>query len=266
MTAGWAALAEQDAGLVRAVVDGTPALPPGTSWLTYVRCHDDIGWKHLLPEAGSMDRLVAIADFYNGPSGFAAGVPFQGGLATNGTAAALCGLQHARTEDEVDHAIRRLLLLHALALAYGGLPMLYMGDELGMLNDDGYLADPARAHDSRWVQRAAFPAGGRERRHAAAGASARIHAGLCELVALRRQHPDLAAGTACVVLDTPDPALLALARGTRFLGLFNFSERGLAVDLRVFGAAGTVTLRPWDVAWLDRVSGARIGSGQAVPA
>jgi amylosucrase len=242
MTAGWAALAEQDASLVRAVVDATPALPAGTSWLTYVRCHDDIGWKHLLPEAGRIDRLAAIADFYNGARGFADGVAFQGGLATNGTAASLCGVEHADPET----AIRRVLLLHALALAFGGLPMLYMGDELGMVNDHGYADDLARARDSRWVQRAAFPAGA----IAADSPGGRIHAGLRRLVALRGRLPDLAAGAPCTVLETSDRALLALARGTRFLGLFNFSDRDVAAE-------GWV-LRPWDHVWLDRATGERL--------
>jgi amylosucrase len=242
MTAGWAALAEQDASLVRAVVDATPALPAGASWLTYVRCHDDIGWKHLLPEAGRIDRLAAIADFYNGGRGFADGVAFQGGLATNGTAASLCGVEHADPET----AIRRVLLLHALALAFGGLTMLYMGDEIGMVNDHGYVNDPARAHDSRWVQRAAFPADS----IAAGSPAARIHDGLRRLIALRGRLPDLAAGAPCTVLETSDPALLALARGTRFLGLFNFSARDVAAD-------GWV-LRPWDCVWLDRETGERL--------
>jgi amylosucrase len=121
-----------------------------------------------------------------------------------------------------------------------------MGDELGMLNDHGYLLDPARAHDSRWVQRAAFPAGAR----AADGPAARIHAGLRRLVALRRSLPDLAAGTACTVLETSDPALLALARGDRFLGLFNFSDRDVA--------AGACVLLPWECVWLDRATGERL--------
>jgi len=238
MTAGWAALAEQDAGLVRAVVDGTPALPPTTSWLTYVRCHDDIGWKHLLPEAGHIDRLAAVADVYNGGRGFADGVAFQGGLATNGTAASLCGVR--RADADADGAIRRVLLLHALALAFGGLPMLYMGDELGLVNDHGYLLDPARAHDSRWVQRAAFPR---------VDAPGPIYTGLRRLIALRGRHPDLAAGVPCTTLDTSDPALLALARGTRFLGLFNFSDRDVAAD------PGGRVLRAWDCVWLDRATG-----------
>src|SRR5476649_2899092 len=43
MAAGWGALAEQDAGLLRSVIAATPALQPSASWLSYVRCHDDIG-------------------------------------------------------------------------------------------------------------------------------------------------------------------------------------------------------------------------------
>lgn len=244
MTAGWAALAEEDAGLVRAVAAATPPLPPGASWLTYVRCHDDIGWKHLLAEAGGTDRLAAVARFYNDGASYAAGTSFQGGLATNGTAAALCGY------DGSDAGLRRLLLVHGLALCFGGLPMLYMGDELAMANDDTYLADPARAHDSRWIQRAPFDETRYARRADAATPAGRAYAGLRRLIRQRRRTPDLAAGAPCTVLAASDPALLALARGERFLGLFNFSGRELAVDLAAYGRAGTVTLAPWDQAWL----------------
>jgi amylosucrase len=240
MTAGWAALAEEDASLVRAVAAATPPLPPGASWLTYVRCHDDIGWKHLLAEAGNLDRLAAVARFYNEGRG----VGFQGGLATNGTAAALSGF------DGSEEGLRRLLLVHGLALCFGGLPVLYMGDELAMANDDSYLSDPAKAHDSRWIQRAPFDEARYARRDDAATPAGRAYAGLRRLIRQRRAAPDLAAGTPCTVLAASDPALLALARGQDFLGLFNFSGRTLTVDLAAYGRAGTVTLAPWDQAWL----------------
>ena len=254
MTAGWAALAEEDAGLVRAVAAATPPLPPGASWLTYVRCHDDIGWKHLLAEAGSIDRLAAVARFYNDGAGYAAGTGFQGGLATNGTAAALSGFGAGAAHDA---ALRRLLLVHGLALCFGGLPVLYMGDELAMANDDSYLADPARAHDSRWIQRAPFDEARWRDRHDTATPAGRAYAGLRRLIRLRRQLPDLAAGVPCTVLPALDPALLALGRGAGFVGLFNFSGRTLDVDLGAYGGAGTLTLAPWEQAWLDRANGER---------
>jgi amylosucrase len=252
MTAGWAALAEEDASLVRAVAAATPALPAGASWLTYVRCHDDIGWKHLLAEAGGIERLEAVAQFYNGGASYAAGTGFQGGLATNGTAAALCGFRPGATDDAQESATKRLLLVHGLALCFGGLPVLYMGDELAMPNDDSYRSDPARAHDSRWIQRAPFDEARYAQRDDATTPAGRAYAGLRRLIRLRRETPDLAAGTPCTALPAGDPAVLALARGKHFLGLFNFSGRTLTVDLGAYGGAGTVILAPWDQAWLNR--------------
>jgi amylosucrase len=47
MTAGWASLAEQDTSTLRAVIEAVPKLPENAGWITYVRCHDDIGWQPL---------------------------------------------------------------------------------------------------------------------------------------------------------------------------------------------------------------------------
>ena len=40
-----------------------------------------------------------------------------------------------------------------MILAFGGIPLLYMGDEIGLLNDDSYLQDPNLAADNRWLHR-----------------------------------------------------------------------------------------------------------------
>ena len=248
MAAGWAALAEQDTSLLRDVVRGTPALPPQASWLTYVRCHDDIGWSVLRGEAPDPARRAAIAAFFHG-DGFGAGVPFQGGVQTNGTAASLAGMERADPGD----GIRRQLLLHGLALSFGGLPVLYMGDEIGMLNDHAYLNDPERAHDTRWVQRAAFD----EARLARRFEPGSIYPALRALAARRAATPALAADQPCALLDAP-PAVLALLRGGRFLNLSNFSGQAVALSLSAIGA-GTwpgqpdrLTLEPWQMLWLDR--------------
>ena len=49
--------------------------------------------------------------------------------------------------------MRRILLLYAVAFAHGGLPLIYMGDELGLLNDASYLDERERADDNRWMHR-----------------------------------------------------------------------------------------------------------------
>jgi amylosucrase len=251
MTAGWASLAEQDTQLLRAVIAATPALAPGASWLTYVRCHDDIGWNVLRAEAGAESRLAAIAAFYADGESFGAGVAFQTGAAravhgTNGSAASLTGAASA-------DGVRRLLLLYGLALSFGGLPVLYMGDELGMENDHAYLADPGRAHDSRWVQRAHFD----EQRYAARHGNA-VYAGLRDLIARRRRQDALAADAPRTLLASSHPALLTLARGERFLNLSNFSGEPVTVSLAELNAGAwpgqpdQVLLAPWAMLWLER--------------
>ncbi|AXA92269.1 alpha-amylase family glycosyl hydrolase [Massilia sp. YMA4] len=265
MAASWAALAEQDTTMLRRVVAGTPTPPPGASWLTYVRCHDDIGWKILAREAdGSTERLAAIADFFHGAGGsYAAGVPFQAGAAsavqaTNGMAAALSGFETAAGPLARELALRRLLLVHGLALAFGGLPMLYMGDELGMGNDHGYRDDPQRAHDTRWVQRPVFDEDALAWRDDPDSWAGRVFGALRALVEQRRACPALDASVPRALLPTHDPALLALARGDSFLGLFNFSERPLKVALPALGEGGwpgypdEIELGPWDMRWLRR--------------
>jgi amylosucrase len=169
--------------------------------VTYVRCHDDIGWAitdedaAAVGEDGFLHRRF-LADFYAGdfPGSFARGARFQpdprtGDARTSGMAAALAGLEQARSAGEeagVELAIRRVLLLYAIAFGHGGLPLVYMGDELGLGNDVAYRDDPARADDNRWMHRPPMDWGAAERRHDANTVEGRLFAGLRRLVAARR--------------------------------------------------------------------------------
>jgi hypothetical protein len=38
-------------------------------------------------------------------------------------------------------------------MTIGGIPLIYLNDEIGTLNDYDYRDDPAKAADSRWVHR-----------------------------------------------------------------------------------------------------------------
>jgi amylosucrase len=74
------------------------------------------------------------------PGSFAKGAIFQynpetGDGRTSGSAASLCGIERALADDDDVHlelACARLELLYAVVYAYGGIPLLYMGDELGV--------------------------------------------------------------------------------------------------------------------------------------
>lgn len=271
MAAGWAALAEQDASLLRAVIEATPALPPAASWLSYVRCHDDIGWNVLRAEAGaggadSAGRLARIAQFFCGAGdSFASGAAFQStdpaaAHGSNGMASALAGLEKAVSAEQREAALSRLLLLHGLALSFGALPVLYMGDELAQCNDYSYSMRPEHAMDSRWLQRPGFDLRRWSQRFDAYSDAGRMYAALRQLVALRQRHEALAAGAPRTLLPSTDPAVLALARGPQFLTVMNVSGQPRSIGLdghwtdllagRIL--AGPTTLAPWSMLWLER--------------
>ena len=85
------------------------------------------------------------------PGSFARGELFNPVAATgdsriSGTFASLAGLEAALEAGDpglVDDAIARIRLGHALIMAWDGVPLIYMGDELGLLNDRSYVDDPA---------------------------------------------------------------------------------------------------------------------------
>ena len=180
--------------------------------------------------------------FYTGrfPGSFARGLPFQENPATgdcrvSGTLAALAGLEQALALDDarlVDHAVRRILLLHGMVVALGGVPVIYSGDEVAQLNDLGFAAEPGHAADNRWVHRPRFDWDRLERaRTLPESAEGRVFHGLKRLLALRRDLPMLAGnGVLPVALD---PRYLAafqrVGEGRRLLVVGNFHEHPVPV-------------------------------------
>jgi amylosucrase len=128
----WSALASGRVTLLTSTLLAMPPVPPGAGWLTYVRCHDDIGWAITPEDAGRVGEDAYLhrrflADWYAGdfPGSFARGARFQpdprtGEARTSGSCASLAGLESAPDEVAVELAIRRVLLLHAIAFAHGG--------------------------------------------------------------------------------------------------------------------------------------------------
>src|SRR3954449_274023 len=169
----WSALASGRVALLARTLASMQPVPAGAGWVTYVRCHDDIGWAITEEDAARAGEDAYLhrrflADFYAGdfPGTFARGARFQpdphtGEARTSGSAASLAGLESARDDAGVELAIRRVLLLYALAFAHGGLPLVYMGDELGMRNHPAGAADP----DNRWMHRPFMDWAAAERRH-----------------------------------------------------------------------------------------------------
>jgi amylosucrase len=244
----WSTLASRDTRLLSDALEHRHALPPGTSWVNYVRSHDDIGWTF---DDGDARRLGTdpeahrrfLNDFFINrfPGSFARGEPFQenphtGDARVSGTTASLAGLEAG---DPL--AVRRILLAHSIILSTGGIPLLYLGDEVGQLNDRSYELEPDRAGDSRWIGRPRYPAREYEARADATTPAGMIHRGLRRLIRVRKRTPEFA-GNELVIFGTHNDHVLGYQRpgadGSTILVLANFGDQTQALHPDRFSALG----------------------------
>jgi amylosucrase len=253
MTALWAGLADQDAGIVRTMLAASGQRPDRAAWLNYVRCHDDLIWNALADYA-SADDLMRWSSFYDG-GGFSAGRRFQsapGGVpSTNGMAAALVGL--GRPDVDQDLAFARLNALYGAIYALDGWPMIYMGDEIALGNDREFTADLARRDEGRWLQRPKM-----DWQRADPLRATDRHAGLM-LEAMRRFGSaaralnDLNVAGRATPIALSNDAILSFARdeGRGFLCLVNLSPTEQRVDRPA----------PWDLPGKDLLTGRAVPAG-----
>ena len=218
MALTWEALATRDATLLSQALERRHAIDPACAWVNYVRSHDDIGWTFADEDAAELgidgyQHRRFLNAFYVGrfPGSFARGVPFQenprtGDARVSGTTASLAGLESGEPG-----AAQRILLAHSIALSTGGIPLIYLGDEVGQLNDYAYLADPDRAGDSRWVHRPPYPAERYGERNDPDTDAGTIYRGLRRLIAVRRATDELA-GNALVGFRTHNRHVLGYQR------------------------------------------------------
>jgi amylosucrase len=246
----WNSLATRKVRLLSQALGSRFRLPPGTAWVNYVRVHDDIGWTFSDEDAAVLGIAAAdhrrfLNQFYTGrfEGSFARGLPFQenpktGDCRISGTCASLAGLEKALHEEgpeQVELAVRRILLVHGVIMTAGGIPLIYLGDEIGTLNDYSYRDDPGLARDSRWVHRPRADPARYARRNDPGSIEGRVYRGFLELARLRAGH-DCFAGGDLEVVPTGNDHVLAYLRthaGRHALVLANFSEQPQVVPARI---------------------------------
>ncbi len=285
----WEALATRNVGLLFHSLRRRFHLKPGCTWANYLRCHDDIGWTFDDGDAAEVgidayDHRQFLNEFYTGQfeGSFARGVPFQHNLETNdmrisGTLASLAGLEQALDlgdEDLVEMAVRRILLLRGVMMSIGGFPLIYLGEEWGLLNDYGYVTDPAKEGDSRWVHRPRMRWEYLSELEAPRSVSKRIFQDVVHLVHVRQESRAFH-GSKTEFVDTGNTGLFAYKRsssGQRVLVVANFSEvpremganrlrleggntrlRDMLTD-RTYTTREPLRVEPYGLVWLEAVA------------
>lgn len=274
----WNTLATREVNLLQQALEERHNLHPDTAWVNYVRSHDDIGWTFADEDAAQFgingyDHRQFLNRFYVNrfDGSFARGVPFQdnpvtGDCRISGTCASLAGISQS---DPL--AIKRILLLHSIILSSGGIPLIYLGDEVGTLNNLSYQDDAAKADDSRWVHRSERVTSLYAERHNIGTVAGQIYSGLRCMITQRSANAAFAGGH-LTGFRTGNPSVLGYQRGTadnKILVLANFSEFTQHCSAEIFSAMPSeardllgnnsvtlplcqgLTLTAYQVVWLD---------------
>ncbi|GAB4516265.1 MAG: alpha-amylase family glycosyl hydrolase [Anaerolineae bacterium] len=246
----WEALATREVKLLRHSMSKRFDIPAEAAWVNYIRVHDDIGWSFADEDAAEVgilgfDHRQFLNRFYTGQfqGTFATGVPFNFNPETldtriSGTAASLAGLEQALQANNdrlIDLALGRLIMLHSLIIAAGGIPLLYLGDEIATTNDYSYRSDPVKSADSRWVHRPRFDWERAERRHDQTTPEGRLFQAVQRMINIRKTNPVFADGMT-LFFDTLNPHVFGFLRNRQMLVLANFSEREQNVQWAVLNA------------------------------
>ncbi len=252
----WDAVATKNAKLLNQGIKSLPVKLERATWLNYVRCHDDIG-------LGFDDRDIVLAgyepashrrfliDYYTGQfnHSHARGLPFghnekTGDARISGSLASLVGLQYALQagdNEAIEDAVKIILLLHSMISAFGGIPLLYYGDEIGTVNDDSYTNDPDKVGDSRWVHRPNIDWEKAADRNVSGTVEFKIFNALKRMIAVRKEIGTFADFNNRELIEVANPHLFVFERynlnkqSENVLVVANFDSRPQSLNLEDIG-------------------------------
>ncbi len=250
----WESLATREVRLLSFSMEKRFTIPEGTSWVNYIRCHDDIGWTFSDEDASALgingyDHRKFLNQFYTGkfPGSFARGYPFQenpvtGDCRISGTLASLAGLEKAKMEKnpiEEELAVKRILLLFSIIMTIGGIPLIYLGDEVGSFNDFTFLKDDQKKNDSRWIHRIPYNDSLYLRRYQPDDSAGKIWSGIQQLIQLRKIH-DVFQSQNIRVINSGNQHVFAFTKENSrncILILTNFCEHDQLIEGIIFRKA-----------------------------
>ena len=271
----WSMLASRNVRLAARALSCLPVEPATATWITYIRCHDDIGWAIDDSDAEAVGlngywHRQFLADWYRGvyPMSDARGLVFQYNPVTQdrritGTAASLIGIEAAveavegigddtpRWREEelrtwLAQRLDALRLAHAIIYGWGGVPVLWSGDEVAQVNDPNWDTEPGHEADSRWAGRPVLSDALVAQRHDPTTVTGRVFSDLVTLGRVRASLPQLRADVRTVVAPVDNDGVLVTFRDHprgSFVGVYNVTPDWRSVPasrLAGYGVLGAV--------------------------
>ncbi len=250
MALQWDALATGDTRVMLAAQSSLLTKPYGTSWITYTRCHDDIGLGYddnMIGQAGykPFEHRKFLKNYYTGNyyGSPATGKLFSvnektGDARISGSLASLCGLEKAladKNKPAIELSIRKIIMMQAQSFFIGGIPMLFYGDEQGYTNDYTYLAEADKNYDNRWMHRPMVDWEKNKRATEKGTTENKIFSLTKKLIALRNSLPVVADMKNLTWINTNNQHVAGFLRAwehDRVYCIFNYSK--LSTDLSWF--------------------------------
>lgn len=259
----WNSVATKKTLLLQRSLRSLPPKPADGTWINYIRCHDDIGlgfddshivsmgWDPQKHRRFLLDYFCQRLKWSPAKGAVFMYNPLTGDGRITGSTASLLGLEKAmeyKDKKGISEAISKILLLYGIIVASPGIPIIYAGDEVGMLNDYSYMKDPDKAEDSRWINRPRHDWKSvadlkKQKSHAS-----KIYNGLRHLIALRKERPVMADLSNQIFHDAGNEHLFVFERTSKvsegILVIANFDENPQVIN----------------AAWLSRLGYVKKGS------
>lgn len=255
----WNSIATKKSTLMYRSLTGVPTKPMDATWINYIRCHDDIGLGYDDDFVRSMGwdpqmHKQFILNYYSSRLEWSPSRglifmynPKNGDGRITGSAASLLGLETAlelQNKHIIGYALDKIIMMHGIILSYGGIPMIYAGDEIGTLNDYSYENDPKHKNDNRWVNRPLLNWEVVTDLHKNKNPSTIIFNALKKMIAVRKANTVFADSNDVVLHECPNPHIFAFERsdGENSVWIFsNFDEVTQTMDIGWLLSIGVYT-------------------------
>jgi amylosucrase len=255
----WNSIATKKSSLMIRSLNGVPNKPIDCTWINYIRCHDDIGLGYdddFVREMGwePFPHKQFILNYYCGRLEWspAKGLMFMynpknGDGRITGSAASLLGLESAleqKNKISISYAVDKIIMMHGIILSFGGIPLIYAGDEIATLNDYSFLEDEDFKNDSRWVNRPKQDWEVVKKLDTSNQPASIVYKTLRKMIAIRKDQEIFADHNNTFIHDTPNPHIFVFERkdaGKSIWIFSNFDEISQSLDVSWLLSNGILT-------------------------